>query len=129
MPRPDRSQAGLRPATGSCPHLKCDVVVVLPHADDGRDAEVGFALQQIDERLPLGGHVRMGIDDGGHHGLAGQVHARCACRHLHLTAGAHLRDAAVLDKERGALDGLAVANNEPRAFVDGCPALLLTLGV
>ena len=57
------------------PQLKCDVVVVLPHADDGGDAEVGLALQQIHERLPLGGHVRMGIDDCRHHRLAGQVHA------------------------------------------------------
>src|SRR5258708_4632094 len=96
-------------------------------ADGRRDAVIGVSLQVVD--VVLADEVRLRqlagdgieesgmavrIDDRRHHGLAGEIDARRACRCRHLASSSDRRDAAVPDDESRILDGgAAVAGDEP----------------
>jgi hypothetical protein len=59
--------------------------------------------------LPPGVHVRMRIDDGRHHVLAREIYVQRAGWNLDLASRANLRDAPVLDDERGlSMDAQAI---------------------
>jgi hypothetical protein len=76
-------------------------------------------LEQIDERRPLAWHVSVRVDDSRHDRLAGEIDPRRTGRNFDLSAPADLREPATLDDERRALNRCAaVADDEPRAFVD-----------
>jgi hypothetical protein len=60
------------------------------------------------------------VDERRHHGLAGDIDARCAGRHRHLAAAAHRRDPVARDDDGGIVDRrTAIAGDEPRAFEYG----------
>ena len=101
-----------------------------PHAQRGRDAVVRVPLQLVDEvvapvvRLAVAPvlfvdqpDVVVTVDERGHHGLAGEIHANGALRRLTLTLLADPREGVTLHEERGILDRrAAIPDDEPRTF-------------
>jgi hypothetical protein len=60
--------------------------------------------------------MHMRIDKCGHHGLAGEIDARCPLRQSHFAFAPDLSDLVVRDDESGILDNSAIARDQPRAF-------------
>jgi len=92
------------------------IIIVGAHADGGADAPVGALLQVADQ--PVAGRTQMhvGVDQGGHHGLAGKVHALGASRDFDILGVADLHDPRAVDDDGAALDDAAVAHDQPRTF-------------
>src|SRR5207244_247429 len=60
--------------------------------------------------------VAVDVDERGNDGLAGEIDARCAGGQSKVAFAADAGEAPVLDNERRAFDGVAVAENKPCAF-------------
>jgi hypothetical protein len=71
------------------------VVFVGAEAERRAHAEIAAPLQVACDHLERRAQVNMGIDDGRHHGLAGQIHAVRAGRHGDVGGAAGLQDLRV----------------------------------
>jgi len=98
------------------------------HAHECRDAVIREPLQMIGQvlaRVVLDPEacaaavpeVAVGVDNRGHHRLAGETHPCGAFRRPHVAGAPHLGETAVLHDERRVLDWRAlVADDKPRSF-------------
>ena len=73
-------------------------------------------MQVVYQRLARSVHVRVRIDDRGHHGHAGQIHAGRACRYRYLAGRANRDEAAIINGKRAVFDGRRAV-----AYYDACP--------
>ena len=106
------------------PDLVRNRLPVAAGRDDGADAEVGVTIQMIDQvlagelfrapaRIALPPQMGVGVHERRHHGLSRQVDDRRGNRHLDVTGTAHIENQVVAYDERGILDDVTIADDDP----------------
>ena len=100
-------------------NLKRRIGCVLTEAHRRADAEVRAPPEIVEQPFTRLAQMRMRVDDGRHHGLAGKVHAGRAGRHAYVRGTTDLHEAGAADHKRRVLDwGARVADDDPGALED-----------
>ena len=105
------------------PHVEGYRLTVAPGRDDGADSVVGMPIEMVDQvvagkavrtppRVALPPEMRVGVHQGRHHGLPGQVDDRGTGRPFDLARRADLENQIVAHDECRLVDDAAVADND-----------------